>query len=241
MGTATGMIKVARGLIGVHERPMGSNQAPPVTTEYGLAAAWCDMSITYEANHSGNLSAIGGRFAYVPAHAQWFRSKGRFHSGTSGMKAGDIVFYNWSGRKGTTSCDHVGLCERVLGDGTFYVLEGNHNDQFERVHRDATYISGYGRPAYSGTTTGGDPVIGLKKGDQGEAVTALQVLITYAGQGKALGKSGIDGEYGDSTAEALRLVRKSVGSDAGKGYGDDVTGWAYGQLMAAVARAQGHA
>jgi hypothetical protein len=84
--------------------------------------------------------------------------------------------------------------------------------------------------------TGGDPLIGLKKGDEGQAVYALQALIEFAGFGDALG--GVDGRYGPATAEALRLVRKSMGSSAKPGYGDSVSGWAYAQLMAAVARKQ---
>lgn len=201
MGTATGMIRVGRGLLGVREHPMGSNHAPPVTDEYGLDAAWCDMSITYEANHSDNLDAVGGRFAYVPAHAQWFRSQGRFHAGTSGMQPGDVVFYNWSGRKGTTECDHVGLCERVLGDGTFYVLEGNHDDQFERVHRDATYISGYGRPAYDSTPQEDDvpTYVSVYKTDKSrrEVVDANEwqtVYFDHNGSGGAEHHHG-DGDY----------------------------------------------
>lgn len=84
--------------------------------------------------------------------------------------------------------------------------------------------------------TEGDPLIGLKKGDSGEAVKALQELLKFADQEKALGKHGVDGNYGTGTAEALRLARKSVGSKASKGYGDKVTGHAYAQLIAAVAR-----
>lgn len=85
-------------------------------------------------------------------------------------------------------------------------------------------------------TIEGDPLIGLKKGDKGEAVKALQELIKFAGQGSALGKAGVDGDFGSGTAEGLRLARKSVGSKASKGWGDNVTGHAYAQLIAAVAR-----
>jgi len=88
------------------------------------------------------------------------------------------------------------------------------------------------------TTEGNDPLIGLKKGSEGEAVKALQELIKFAGQGKHLGEAGVDGKYGAGTAEGLRLARKSVGSKAEKGWGDTVTGHAYAQLIAAVARKQ---
>ena len=88
----------------------------------------------------------------------------------------------------------------------------------------------------SSATTEGDPLIGLKKGSKGEAVKALQELLKFAGQGKHLGEAGVDGKYGNGTAEGLRLARKSVGSSAKSGYGDVVTGHAYAQLIAAVAR-----
>ncbi|MFJ6019775.1 N-acetylmuramoyl-L-alanine amidase [Nocardiopsis alba] len=81
---------------------------------------------------------------------------------------------------------------------------------------------------------GGSDLIGLKIGDKGEAVKALQRLIQYAGQ--SIGSSGVDGHYGAGTAEGLRKARAAVGSKATSGYGDVVSGWAYAQLIAAVVR-----
>lgn len=79
-------------------------------------------------------------------------------------------------------------------------------------------------------------MIGLRKGDQGEQVKGLQALIQYAGQ--ELPRYGVDGDYGDETAEGLRRVRESVGSRALDDYGNRVSGWAYAQLMKAVAKRQ---
>lgn len=79
-------------------------------------------------------------------------------------------------------------------------------------------------------------MIGLSKGDSGERVEGLQVLIIYAGV--ELPEYGVDGHYGSETAEGLRKVRESVGSRAKDGYGDSVSGYGYAQLMAAVARNQ---
>ncbi|KIH98005.1 MarR family transcriptional regulator [Streptomonospora alba] len=91
---------------------------------------------------------------------------------------------------------------------------------------------------------GGDDdmsLINLRKGDgestgKKEHVVALQALVLKAGGD--LPGYGADGEYGDETAEALRRVRAGVGSEAKQGWGDRVSGWAYAQLMQAVARHQ---
>lgn len=100
-------------------------------------------------------------------------------------------------------------------------------------------IAGYGRPDYSGGGTSAgqeDDMLGLKKGDKGDRVKLLQLMIQAAGQ--ELPRYGSDGDYGDETAEGLRKVRASVGSAAKKGYGDQVDEWALQQLHAAVARNQ---
>jgi hypothetical protein len=161
VGTPNGMIRAGRRYLGTTEHPPGSNYNPEIVGWYNehIAAigngAWCDMSITREAHDSDNATAVcggtGKGFAYVPSHAAWFAARGRFHTGTRGIRAGDIVFFRWDRRKGTTRCDHVGLVEKVNGDGTFYSLEGNTSDAFRRMHRDSTYVSGYGRPDYAST------------------------------------------------------------------------------------------
>ncbi|WP_433699109.1 peptidoglycan-binding domain-containing protein [Nocardiopsis sp. CA-288880] len=91
----------------------------------------------------------------------------------------------------------------------------------------------------SSTHTMEDDLLGLKIGDKGDGVKAVQELARLAGRGSALGEAGVDGEYGRGTAEAVRLCRKDVGSKAAKGYGDTITGHALAQLIAAVARKQG--
>ena len=68
MGTAAGMIEQARLLLGLGEEPPGSNHNR-VTKWYGIDAPWCNMAISFEAGHSANLDAIGGKFAWTVAHA----------------------------------------------------------------------------------------------------------------------------------------------------------------------------
>lgn len=84
-------------------------------------------------------------------------------------------------------------------------------------------------------TVKGNPLIGLKKGDEGQEVVALQELCKRAGRYDHIAASGgTDGKYGDGTAEDLRLIRKDAHSKAEKGFGDEVDGWAYSQLMERV-------
>src|SRR5690606_41402574 len=60
----------------------------------------------------------------------------------------------------------------------------------------------------------------------------------WAGQGGPCGTAGVDGVYGDAAAGGRRLCRADVGSRALPGYGDQVTGHAFAQLIAAVAKHQ---
>lgn len=250
--TAASMVAQARKSLGLRGRPND------ITREYAsrhggeyLSAPWCDMAVTYWARHSGNTAAVlsGGDRAYTVSHAMDFKRLGRWFDGTTvnvnRAKPGDIVFFDWGATNSIGAIDHVGVVEVVLGDGRIQTIEGNTGDACLRRVRSASVIAGYGRPAYEDGGTSAakseeDPLIGLKKGDEGQAVKALQELCRAAGQGAYLdAHGGTDGEYGDGTAEALRRVRASVGSKAGKGYGDKVDGWAYAQLHVAVARAQG--
>ena len=78
-------------------------------------------------------------------------------------------------------------------------------------------------------------MIGLKEGDRGEAVSGLQAVLRYAGFASIVGD--VDSIYGPKTSEAVLAARHSVGS--GVRSGAEVTGWAYSQIMTALARRQG--
>lgn len=254
MGTAAGMLAEARKSLGLGEpNYIQAEYRRLHGADYSGNFSWCDAAITYWARHSGNAAAVlpGGDRAYTVWHAEDFQRVGRWHVGTAAeldrAQPGDIVFFDWAGSNDIQAIDHVGVIEKVLGGGRVQTIEGNTGDRCLRRVRDASVIVGYGRPAYNGSTSGGtaaieeEPLLGLKKGDTGERVKALQQMIEAAGQGAALGASGTDGEYGPATAEALRRVRLSVGSQAATkaGSGDRVDAWAFQQLHSAVARTQG--
>lgn len=87
----------------------------------------------------------------------------------------------------------------------------------------------------TGEATGGGTVIGLRQGDQGERVKALQATLRYAGFASIVGE--VDGIYGPATAAGVLAARRSVGSSVSSGA--EVTGYAWAQIMRALARAEG--
>lgn len=203
MGTAAGMIAEARKLLGLGESPPGSNHNK-VTQWYGVDAAWCDMTISYMAAHSDNLSAVMGKFAWTVAHAKAFRDAGRWHYGKGGMRVGDIVFIDWGGSGSIDKIDHVGLVEAVHSDGSITTIEGNTSDKCLRRRRSSCIV-GYGRPAYGGGANTPPPATDgmLRRGSKGNAVKTLQKNLN------TVMKSGItvDGDFGPATEKALKAFQ----------------------------------
>lgn len=227
-GTARDMIAEARRSLGTTEHPPGSNHNY-ITQWYNDHVdnktgdgPWCDMSVTMWGARSGNQSVVG-TFAYTVYHARWFEGRGQWHAGTTGIRAGDVVFFDWGGSRHIDNIDHVGVVERVEGS-EIHTIEGNSQDVCRRVVRDDTYICGYGRPAYVAPAVvapSGAQV--LKAGSTGDRVRALQralnkVLslslkvdgefgpVTKAAVKKLQGKAkiAVDGEYGKNSARALK-------------------------------------
>lgn len=77
-------------------------------------------------------------------------------------------------------------------------------------------------------------MIGLKEGDKGEGVVAVQRFIDHCGFGDHLGKAGVDGHWGPATSKGLLALRKSLGSSAT--VANSVTGTAYQQMQRALAK-----
>ncbi|PRY56425.1 peptidoglycan-binding domain-containing protein [Glycomyces artemisiae] len=81
-------------------------------------------------------------------------------------------------------------------------------------------------------TIGEDDMIGLKRGDEGEEVKALQYVLADAG----FDPGEKDGQYGPKVAAALLAARRSLGSSATDG--DNLTAAAYAQLLRALIKKQ---
>lgn len=135
-------------------------------------------------------------------------------------KAGDIVLYDWNDsgsgdNKG--SADHVGVVEKISGN-TITVIEGNYSNAVKRrtLKVNGKNIRGYIVPKYSAEESkpaeANKAVVekemctveikALRKGDKGNTVKAMQILL--AGNGCKCGALGADGSFGPATLEALK-------------------------------------
>lgn len=129
---------------------------------------------------------------------------------------GDIMMYDWddSGSgDNTNNPDHVGIVEKLSGN-TITVIEGNYSGAVKRraVLVNGKYIRGYIVPEYDAeeNNTAEKEVCTveiemLKKGDKGEAVKAMQILLI--GYGCNCGSYGADGDFGSATEKALKAYQ----------------------------------
>ena len=141
--------------------------------------------------------------------ANYFKVLGQFH--TVNPKPGDQIFFWNSGKTGVA---HTGLVCKV--DSRYvYTVEGNTSSATGVVANGGCVaqkqyalgngrIYGYGRPAYEEEASWELPT--LKKGDRGDAVRALQILLI--GNGCDCGKWGADGDFGASTEKAVNAYCK---------------------------------
>lgn len=193
---------------------------------------WCNGAITYWAWKSGNEKAVvfNGGFAYTVAHADAFRAKGQWKSGTSGIKRGDIVFFDWNGSDNISAIDHVGLVTGVRADGQVETIEANISSMVTRRVRTSFEIAGYGRPAYAATTGGTVPTTpkptpaptpkpSVFFEDIGPRGTVAANKVVQAALHKFKPKVVVDGDYGPQTTAAYRAWQESLGFR-----GDDADG-----------------
>jgi hypothetical protein len=237
-------------MIRTAERSLGVSGRPNHITEWYsrrngrlfARAAWCDQSVTYWAFHSGNHEAVcfGRDYAYTVWHAERFNKNGHWRTGVSGIRRGDIVFFDWNGSRRIGRIDHVALVTGVK-DGIVYTIEGNTSDRCRRRARRASSIVGYGRPDYTGRLAAarptaaasarptaatvsdqapsGNPV--LENGSKGNAVRQLQQCLNR------VMRSGleVDGEFGPKTVAAVKAFQKKAGGLAVDGeYGPKTAG-----------------
>lgn len=118
------VIEVARGELGVTEKPSGSN-----FTKYGFwygvdGVPWCVIFLCWLFDQAGERMAFfgGGKTASCGTLLRWYREQG-LTVDVSDIDIGDIVLLNFHGGKDPEHCGLV--VEKGLLAGTWYTIEGN--------------------------------------------------------------------------------------------------------------------
>lgn len=211
--SATRIISVARIEIGTVEKPMNSNKVKYNTEYYGRevqgsAYPWCCAFVWWVFKKAGlsNLFYGGKKTASCITLYNYYKKAGQ---AVTNYKAGDIVFFNFSGG---TKAQHVGIVEKVNADGSLTTIEGNTGTSNQanggavmRRTRQLKYVIGGARPNYSNNTAGGNDTVTitlnvLQNGSKGDTVKALQILLN--GLGYSCGIA--DGKFGTNTVAAVK-------------------------------------
>lgn len=154
--TADKLLTLARGELGVTERPAGSNKVKYNTAYYGREVKgsgypWCCVFVWWLFREAGasELFYDGGKTAYAPALLTYHKKMGQAVYGD--YEPGDVIFFDFNGN-GTA--DHVGICESLDGENVT-TIDGNTGEGNDanggavmRRKRKKKYIVGAYRPAY---------------------------------------------------------------------------------------------
>ena len=148
MRTRDDVLKIAAWQLGVLENPAGSNRQK-YGEAYGMnGQPWCVMFVWWVFREAGfNLrktaSCTDLSNAYKAA-GQWV---------DSGYKPGDIVMFDFTGKRSKT--EHCGIVEKVNGN-TLTTIEGNtgtasnaNGGAVMRRTRDVKFVTGACRPRYN--------------------------------------------------------------------------------------------
>lgn len=205
--------------------------------DYSGNFAWCDATVTISAYTSDNYGAVclDKDWAYTVAHAAAFKAAGQWTAMTngilkSGIRRGDIIFFDWDGSSEIGAIDHVGIVTSVSSDGKYgYTIEGNTANVCARRVRLVHDIAGYGRPKYPtvGGVTASTParykvtINGLEYGygAKGAHVTDVRKALTKAG----FGKNTTTGAWVDADTRNFSDFQKSLGLK-GTAAGQDADG-----------------
>ena len=165
------LIGVARTQIGYKEGPSASQMDGDTYdgdynyTKYGAwyginPGAWCAMFVSWCANQAGIPTSVIPKHASCDAGMNFFKNQGRWGWGKywgnyQGKTVytpvrGDIVYFGSGNLEDST---HVGIVYAV--DASYiYTIEGNTSNRcaYKQHAIGDSYIYGYGRPAYSGSS-----------------------------------------------------------------------------------------
>lgn len=198
--------------------------------------AWCDAAVSYWATQAGERDAVlfGTDYAYTVAHAQRFKTAGQWHAMTNGIKSsgirrGDVIFFDWGGSSEIGKIDHVGIVTGVSSDHRYvYTIEGNTANVCARRVRVVHDIAGFGRPKYkraapsTGSTGSKRPQVSLAKiikafetdpPKRGTPVSypPVEVVERALVAEKLLAEQYVDGHAGTATKSAYSLYQQRRG------------------------------
>ena len=152
--TQEAVLQIAAWQLGVIESPSGSNRVKYNDAFYGRAVSgaaypWCMAFVWwvfqqagFQLFHTASCSVLRRRYQ---AAGQWV---------TEGYRPGDILLFDFSGRR--TRTEHAGILERVEADGTLVTIEGNtgsandaNGGAVQRRRRRPDLVTGACRPRYN--------------------------------------------------------------------------------------------
>lgn len=208
--------------------------------DYSGNFPWCDATITRAAYDSDNYGAacLGKDWAYTVAHAAAFAAVKQWTPMTngilkSGIRRGDIIFFDWDGSSEIGKIDHVGIVTSVSSDGKYvFTIEGNTANVCARRVRIVDDIAGYGRPKYPAITGASAAVPARYKvvinglpygyGAQGDHITKVGQALVKAGFGKNY-TEGPGPTWSDADTRNFSDFQKSLGYK-GTAAGQDADG-----------------
>jgi len=204
----------------------------PGGVRLGYDDPWCAAFVSAVGEQCG-LERIVFPHCNCQAMIALYKAAGRWEEQDFAVpRIGDIIFYDWDD-DGTGDCtgtaDHVGIVTAVDGD-LLTVVEGNKSDAVSerKLYAGARFIRGYGQPDYA-SLAADDPapssspqppssrisnlktqnslaIPTLRRGDSGETVRALQLLLI--GRGCRCGPWGADGDFGPATQGAAESFQR---------------------------------
>lgn len=236
---ASTIVELWRSWVGIKEGSSGHkeilaiyNSQNPLPRGYKMTTkdAWCAATMTASAVQLGYTDLIpcecscSRMIAMAKEMGIWVENE------SVTPKPGWLCLYDWddNGRGDNTGApEHVGGVVTV-GGGEFKVVEGNAD--INRDGKDGVEIRtmkvngknlrGFIAPKYdeeSGSKV--EPVKDgnelklrtLRRGDEGEDVKALQILLIGTKPGYSCGGYGADGDFGRATEEAVRRYQRDNG------------------------------
>ena len=123
--TLDAVLSIAAWQIGVQESPANSNRVKYNDWYYGRSVSgsaypWCVTFVEWVFDQAGyNLF----RTASCGSLYNRYKVFSPKQIVTYGFKPGDLVLFDFSGKK--TATQHIGIVESVCGDGTLNTIEGN--------------------------------------------------------------------------------------------------------------------